>query len=130
MSIDLGDIFGRSVGFPPRLDEQGRVRWSAGPDNVRESIRVILLTEPGERLMLPGFGAGLRKFLFQPNTTVTHRAIEDAVMVALARWEPRITNVNVQVSKDEQDEKAVLVLIHYMLVATQQNEDMQLRVVL
>ncbi len=41
------DLFGQGLGFPPRVGADGRLVWSGGEDNVRESIRIILLTEPG-----------------------------------------------------------------------------------
>ena len=61
------------MSFPPRVGPDGRVAWSEGEVNVREAIRIILMTEPRERLRLPEFGGGLSRFLFEPNT-VTHAA--------------------------------------------------------
>ena len=53
----------KGMAFPPRVGADGRVAWSEGEANVREAMRVILMTEPGERLRLPEFGAGLARFL-------------------------------------------------------------------
>jgi hypothetical protein len=72
-----GRLFGRGLAFPVRLDGQGRVAWSVGATSVRESIRIILTTEPGEHLNLPEFGARLRGFLFSPNTPATRRLVRD-----------------------------------------------------
>ena len=58
------NIYGQGMSFPPRLGADGRMAWSSGPDNIREAIMLILLTQPGERLMLPDFGGRLRSFLF------------------------------------------------------------------
>ena len=49
--MNAGQLFGRSIGFPPRVGADGRWAWSEGADNVRESIRIILMTEENERLM-------------------------------------------------------------------------------
>ena len=95
--MDLGKLFGRSMAFPPRVNAEGRVVWSEGEQNVRESIRVILMTEPGERLMLPEFGAGLGEFLHEPNTLTTRRAIASRITKALEAWEPRISVQSVDV---------------------------------
>ena len=51
-------IFGRSLSFPPRVGADGRFVWSEGEDNIRESIAVILQTEPGERVAQPEFEIG------------------------------------------------------------------------
>ena len=87
---DSQTLFGQGLGFPPRVGADGRLAWSAGEDNVRESIRLILLTEPGERLMREEFGCGLRRFLFEPNTVTTRQLIRDRITQAIGRWEPRV----------------------------------------
>src|SRR5437868_5805577 len=50
---------GQGLSFPPRVGADGRLAWSAGEENVREAIRVILMTELTERLMSEEFGCGL-----------------------------------------------------------------------
>ncbi|MFO7803356.1 MAG: GPW/gp25 family protein, partial [Desulfovermiculus sp.] len=75
------------LGIP---DDQGRLHYPSLAESVRQSIRIILLTRPGERLMRPGFGGGLERYLHQPNTLTTRRQIRDLINDSLARWEPRI----------------------------------------
>jgi uncharacterized protein len=113
------NIFGQGLGFPPRVSADGRLAWSEGEDNVRESIRLILLTEPGERLLREEFGCGLRAFLFEPNTVTTRTHIRERIMNAIKRWEPRVTVDEVTVEPDEEDQRLVGVQIHFRLVATQ-----------
>jgi hypothetical protein len=116
--MELGRLFGRGISFPPRIGPDGRVAWSEGPQNIREAIRIILLTEAQERIMRPQFGGGLRQFLFRPNTVTTHRLIEERITQALARWEPRITVDAVIVDRDPEDELAAMVTISYRLITT------------
>lgn len=125
---DHGDLFGRGIAFPPHVAEDGRLAFSAGAENVRQSIRVILLTEPGERRMLPAFGGGLKRFLFEPNTVTTRRLIQEAIVQALGRWEPRIRVEEVTVEEDPQDRRAALATIRYQLIASQASERLQLLV--
>ena len=126
--IDQGALFGRSISFPPRLGADGRWAWSAGPENIRESIRVILLTEPDERLMLPAFGGGLQPYLFEPNTVASHRLIQERIMQALRQWEPRIELQEVDVQEDPDDPQAAVVTIRYALVATRASESLSFSV--
>ncbi len=97
---NAGKIFGKGISFPPRIGSDGRVVWSEGETNIRESIKVILLTELNERLQLPDFGGGLNRFLFEPNTATTRQLIRDRITRALAQWEPRIVVQSVAVEPD------------------------------
>lgn len=126
--MDEGQLFGRGISFPPRIGPDGRTEWSAGAQNIREAIRIILLTEPEERLMLPEFGGGLQSFLFEPNTVTTHRLIQDRITQALGRWEPRITIESITVEHDPADEQAAVATIAYRLVATGKREQVSLTV--
>lgn len=112
-------MFGKGLGFPFRVAEDGRVAWSEGEANVEESIRIILSTDPGERLFRPDFGAGLRSFLFQPNTVTTRHRISDRIQKALTRWEPRVRVESVDTIPDPADPEGAIATIHYRLVATQ-----------
>jgi phage baseplate assembly protein W len=121
-------LYGKGMAFPPRVGPDGRVAWSDGEANIRESMRVILMTEPGERLRLPQFGAGLGRFLFEPNTVVTHTLIGERIKDALARWEPRIRVEQIEVAADRVDPQAAIATITYRLVATQTLERVSLAV--
>ena len=113
-----GSIFGRGMAFPPQIGPNGRIACSEGAENIRQNIRIILLTEPRERIMLPEFGGGLRRFLFQPNTAATHRVIEETIRTALGRWEPRIAIEAVDVGPDPDEERRAVATIRYRQVAT------------
>lgn len=127
MSVDLGALFGRGFAFPPRLGEDGRWALSEGPENVRESIRVILLTELQERLLLPRFGGGLGRYLFRPNTVATHRLVQEAITQALGRWEPRVDLRSVTVEPHATDPTAALATLRYDLIANRAQEELTLR---
>lgn len=110
--------FGKSLGFPPRVGSDGRMRWSEGETNIRESIRIVLSTDKNERIALADFGAGLMRYLFEPNITATHARIADAITAALGRWEPRIAVESVDVLEDPEDATSAIATIGYRLVAT------------
>src|SRR5437763_14693799 len=85
------DLYGRSLGFPPRVGPDGRAVWSEGELNVRESICIVLRTRPGERLMRPDFGCGLDRYLVEPNNISTLRITQAEVKRNLVRWERRVS---------------------------------------
>lgn len=129
-TMDAGKLLGRGISFPPRVGPDGRLQWSEGERNVRESIQVILTTEKRERLMLPEFGGGLGQYLFEPNTVATRHQIAERITRALALWEPRISVESVTVEADARDARAATATITYKLVATGARERVSLSVTL
>ena len=125
---DEAALYGRGVAFPLRLTPEGRLAWSAGEANVRESIRILLLTAQGERLRRPDYGAGLERFLFEPNTTTTWRAIEEVIRRQLAKWEPRVQVETIKVAADPTDPEAAIAELNFTLVATAQAGRMSLSI--
>lgn len=105
------------LGWPlmPLPDEHGRLSWPTLEDSVRELIRVVLSTRPGEQLMRPDFGAGLELLLHEPNTLATRRRIRDRIQDALARWERRILLDRVDVRDLDGEPSHVRVEIGYRL---------------
>ena len=81
---------GRGWAFPVK-PVNGRLTMAREEEDIEQAIEIILRTAPTERVMLPGFGAGLQQFLFAPNSPVTHRRVEDVVRRALVAHEARIT---------------------------------------
>jgi phage baseplate assembly protein W len=116
------------MSFPPRVSADGSLVWSEGEDNVRESIRVILLTNLQERLLLPEFGGELGRYLFEPNTVSTRHQIAERISKALERWEPRISVEAVNVEPDPEDAEAAIATVVYKLVATHTRERLRLGV--
>ncbi len=99
----------------PVPDPQGYLHYPTLEESVRQSIRIILLTRPGERLMRPGFGAGLEDFLQQENDITTRRRIRERIREALLRWEPRLLLDGVEVRAAEDRAETVVIEISYRL---------------
>ncbi len=128
--MDAGKLLGRGISFPPRVGPDGRLQWSEGERNVRESIQIILTTQKRERILLPEFGGSLGQYLFEPNTVATRHQIAERIQRALTQWEPRITLESVSVEADPQDPRAATAIITYKLVATGARERISLGVTL
>ena len=107
----------KTINWPllPLPDEQGHMAFPALENSVRQSIKIILRTRPGERIMRPGFGGGLETMLHQQNTLTTRRQIRDLITESLERWEKRILLDRVDVSEVEEQPTKVRVEIAYRL---------------
>jgi uncharacterized protein len=81
------------LSFPLRIDGTGRTA-SADPDqHVRELIEAVLLTDPGERVMRPDFGCGLRALVFAPLDDVLAFATKALVRAQLTQWLDDIVSI-------------------------------------
>ena len=109
------------LGLP---DSEGLLSYPTLEQSVRQSIKIILQTIPGERLMRPEFGAGLQRFLHEPNTLTTRRQIRDVITTSLQRWEPRIMLDRVDVWENEERLDTVRIEIIYRLRRTNQAQQM------
>ncbi|MCX7111114.1 MAG: GPW/gp25 family protein [Proteobacteria bacterium] len=112
------DVLRPPLGWPlsPLPDEFGRLDYPGLEDSVRQTIKIILSTRPGEQLMRPDFGAGLDLLLHEPNTLSTRRQIRDRVQESLTRWEPRIILDAVEVWEVANQPTYLRVEIAYRLV--------------
>ena len=108
---------GSGWSFPVAPDPTtGGLDVASGAEKVREAIWIVLDTEPGERIMRPTFGCGLRRYLMEPNTVAVRAQIKHDVQTALTLWEPRITLTSVDVLPDDEDPSLVLIAIAYVHV--------------
>lgn len=105
------------LGWPllPLPDEHGSLAWPDLAQSVREGIRIILSTRPGEQLMRPEYGGGLERLLHAPNTVATRREMRDLVSESLTRWERRILLDAVEVWEVPDQPGEVRVEIAYRL---------------
>jgi phage baseplate assembly protein W len=109
------DIIGRGWKFPIKVNAKGGLDWSAGADRVRDAIWIIVSTSLGERVMRPRFGAGLKDFVFQPNSDVLRAELATTVRKALTAWEPRIELIAVRVDASPNEESLVLISVDYQI---------------
>lgn len=108
------------IGWPllPLPDAHGELAWPDLAKSVRDGLRVILATRPGEQLMRPEFGAGLDRLLQEPDTLATRRQMRDLVQAALPRWERRLLLDAVEVWAVDGQPGFVRVEIAYRLART------------
>lgn len=102
---------GKGLRFPPLLPPG--FDWVSDAEAVEQAIRTLLLTEPGERLRRPDYGVGLRRWLFSANTLELRTQITRAIEEALARHEPRIRLLAVEVASDPQQPTVLTIAIDY-----------------
>lgn len=117
------DALGVGVGFPFSLDG-GRVGLAEYERSIQQSIWMILGTSPGERVMRPTFGSGLRELVFQPLNPQLVGSAVGAVRDALTRWEPRISVDEVNAFVDPAAPATLNIDITYEVLATNSRQNL------
>lgn len=112
------DFLGTGFKFPLQVNAHGAIATVQHEERVAESIALILGTAQGERVMLPNFGCGIHRLVFEPNNDRTQGRIAQLVRRALVDSEPRIDvlDVNVQSSLDEPN--LLLIRVDYRIRST------------
>jgi uncharacterized protein len=98
--------------------QSGALSFPTLEQSVRDSIRVILMTRPGEQLMRPRYGAGLQNFLDEGNTVTLRAQIQTTILTSLQNYENRITVDAVNVDPVVGSRGEVQVQIYYRLLRT------------
>jgi phage baseplate assembly protein W len=88
--------------FPFAIDARGRTAATGDDDHIRDLIRLVLFTTPGERVNRPDFGCGLKQLVFAPASETLAAVTEQLVHGALIRWlDPVIAVEKVEVRTEE-----------------------------
>jgi hypothetical protein len=121
--------------YPFRIDAaSGQTAQAAYQDHVDQMIRQVLLTDPGERVCLPEFGAGLRRLIFAPLSSSLEATLQLVVTDSLNRWlgtQITVRKVSVETAGDGAalPDGAILVLVEYELIETRSVRQTQLAVI-
>lgn len=112
-------------GFPFRVSgKHGRVEASDKRENIRQSVEIILRTEPGERLMHPEFGTKLHQFLFESLDSQTEEMIRREVRHSLRTWEKRVRDIEVETDRRQGE---LCVTVAYRIVDSGAEDKVEVR---
>jgi phage baseplate assembly protein W len=118
MAFDEKKFLGKGLNFPIRTDARGQVELITGKKDIEQSIRIIIGTRPGERVMRPTFGCRAHELIFEPRSPSTISLLQEYVYDALRVWEPRIDVLQVDVITDDSNGSALMAKIEYQVKAT------------
>ena len=109
-------FLGKGWSFPPRFNPAGRgVDMVAEEEDIRESLRILFSTAPGERVMHPSYGCGLKRMVFESITETVQTEIKDLIERAILFFEPRITLDRIELDATEIFEGKLLILLEYTI---------------
>jgi hypothetical protein len=112
------------IGISPKLParragKSGFLMNTTYPEMVKQNMKNLVLTIPGERMMDTDFGVGLRRFLFEPQSEVVYDDIAARINKQVEKYMPfiQIQGIDFTVPDDEaSDENFLSVSITYEIV--------------
>jgi phage baseplate assembly protein W len=120
-----------NIQFPFQDDPDGK--FLKMNDDVKLAIKAdllhLLLTNKGERLYMPDFGANLRQYLFEQNDNISYDAIKNEINDAVRKYIPNLTVNAITPAESEDSIHAVVIKIEYTVTtgAFQSNDSVTLK---
>ena len=112
-------FLGQGWAFPPAFNyERGTTELVENDKDIEESLKIILGTIPGERVMFPTFGCPVRKFVFESNSATQKTMLKDAVYDALLFNEPRIKVEKLEITDETLEQGLLNIHISYTIIIT------------
>ena len=118
-------FLGRGWTFPPTFSRGGAdVEMVSGPDDIQQSLQILLATAPGQRVMQELFGCDLEGVLFEQVDRGFINTVTGMVSNAILDYEPRIDLNKLTVSESEQSDGLLLISIDYTVRSTNSRYNM------
>ena len=113
-------LIGKGWSFPMGVDGRGGISMATNTPDLDQSIRLILGTRIGERVMRPDFGCRINDLIFASINSQTIGLAQHYVEEAIGWWEPRVELVEVTIATNQSrpEEGELLITIRYKVRAT------------
>ena len=126
MAMDRDRAFlGTGWSFPPEFDRAAKaVKMVSGEEDIQESLRILLSTVPGERVLQPSYGCGLKRMVFEQVTESTITEMKDLIERAVLFFEPRISLTSIEVDTSQVYEGLIRIRLDYVVRETNTRTNM------
>jgi phage baseplate assembly protein W len=114
----MTDFLGRGVAFPFLPDAGGTLRYVDGDPEVAQSLRLLLMTAAGERVMRSQFGTEAPRLVFAPGSETNKNLLESSIRDAVRDYEPRVVLDDVVVSEQPMSPERVDIEVTYTVRRT------------
>lgn len=107
---------GLSVKFPLSMSEKGDFSLNENiKDMVKQNFKNLVLTVPGERIMIPDFGVGISRYLFEQNSYGVLESVTSAINSQVSKYMPYIQIIDIDTQSSEETEELVSIKIKYFI---------------
>ena len=112
-------FLGTGWSFPPAFTKDPcRVMMVSDKEDIDQSLRILLSTRHGERIMQPEYGCNLDILLFEPINTTLLSLVKDLIEKAILYHEPRIDLKGIDINTERVDEGLLVINLDYVIRST------------
>ena len=116
--FEQDDFLGKGWSFPPTFDkDKCGLILTSDVEDINKSLEILFSTGLGERLLRPGYGSNLDRFLFEPVSTTLKTYMKDLIKDAILYHEARIKLLDLKFESDE-NEGRIDITLEYMVKGT------------
>lgn len=95
-------------------------------DLVKQNLKNLILTIPGEKPMDINFGVGIQRYLFEPNLSFVYGEIESEISEKVEEYMPFLDLEEIRIAPDEENENLMRVQIFYVIVPLEVEDELLL----
>jgi len=116
MAKDLRSFLGTGWSFPPSFNKHTKsVDMVSDEIDISQSLKIILFTDLGSRIMRPDFGSDVKNFTFESINKGSIARLSDVVEGAINRHEPRIDLEKVDIDHSNAVDGKLLIQLTFMI---------------
>lgn len=119
MAEEIQSFLGTGWSFPPFFDKSTyAVQMVSDITDIEESIRILLSTTPGERIMQPEFGCNLKLLIFEKTDSTLIARLNHIIYHALLNFEPRVTFIDTEVLTRDDLDGILSIQVNFRVIIT------------
>jgi phage baseplate assembly protein W len=93
---------------------------------VRQNLTMLILTSPGERVMIPDFGVGLKRYLFENVTPSLKDSIRQKIKEQVGLYMPAVLINKIVFDESEMNSNKLFIGIQYSVPSAGLNDSVLL----
>lgn len=125
----INGLYGYGVVLPLSFSEEGPYGLNVYlADQIKQNFKNLVLTEPGERVMDIEFGVGLKRYLFEQNSSTTNSEIERRIVQQTNRYMPFISLQTIEIETDSDNLNYLGITIYYSISSLSVDDSITIQV--
>ena len=114
--------------YPIKKSSLGLMPTQFGLNQIKSDLLILLLTNPGERVMLPDFGTPLKQLLFEQNDEILAEQTREAIINSISKWEPRVTVKEINITILTEENSLYINILFYDYEEIQEIQELKLKI--